>query len=266
MTEAWSQYGDDGAARATRVDRDVFGRPPRGRPDWSHRRGEPRVFALLWMCYLMGATATMFAALSDAFFVSPAVTRPAGRGMLVAAAAGVAFLWPAMRLSQRPAERPVAFVLRDLFVLLLPAQAMVWPHALKELGDWPLPVLGALSACLAAWALLVGGLIALADSGRFAGRWRGLWMAGVVLVCTAAPAWGAAFGVVGPRPAGAARAGWMLSPFTAVLELTRPASGPGGVTPITGTHCRLIAAPGLGGGALLVLAAAAGVAARRGRA
>lgn len=249
-------------------EKDIFGRVPRDRPDWSHRRGEPRVFALVWMLYLMGVTALMFASLSDAFFVSPAITRPAARGMLLATMAGVVLMWPAVRLSQRPADRPVRSVLRDLFVVLIPAQAVIWPHALRELGDWSFGVLTALAGVFAAWALVVGGILAMADSGAGAGRARWAWMLVLLVLCLGAPAYAVARGQfrMVPGPASSARPGWMLSPLTAVLEVTRDRDAADGVTAVSGTHWRLIAAPACVGGSLLCLAGAGGVAARRGRA
>jgi hypothetical protein len=270
--EAASDIQEPGSASFMPPDhakeKDIFGRVPRDRPDWSHRRGEPRVFALVWMLYLMGVTALMFASLSDAFFVSPAITRPAARGMLLATIAGVVLLWPAVRLSQRPAERPVRAVLRDLFVVLIPAQAVIWPHALRELGDWSMGVLLALAGVFAAWALVVGGLLAMADSGRGAGRARWAWTLLLLGVCLGAPAYGVARGrlPMTPGPPPAARPGWMLSPLTAVLEVTRDREATDGGTRVSGTHWRLIAAPACVGGSLLCLAGATGVAARRGRA
>ena len=249
-------------------EKDIFGRVPKDRPDWSHRRGEPRVFALIWMLYLMGVTALMFASLSDAFFVSPAITRPAARGMLLATMAGMVLMWPVVRLSQHPAERPVRSVLRDLFVVLIPAQAVIWPHALRELGDWSVGVLLALAGVFAAWALVVAGLLAMADSGRGAGRARWAWMLVLLVLCLGAPAYGVARGQfwMTPGPPPASRPGWMLSPLTAVLEVTRDRDASDGTTRASGIHWRLIGAAACVGGSLLCLSGAAGVAARRGRA
>ncbi len=244
-------------------DRDIFGREPVGRPDWSHRRGEPRIFALIWMIYLMGVTAIMFMTVSDAFFVSTDITRPAARAMVLATAAGIALLWPAFRLAQHPPEHPVRDVLRDLFVLLVPAQAVVWPHALRVLADWPLPVLLGVTACFAAWAMVVGGLIALANSGAGAGRARWMWMLVVLAVVIGAPALGMALGIVGPTRVDAPRPGWMLSPLTCVLEITRDRDASGTTVPVSPTHWRSLAAVACVGGALLCLAGAARVAPTR---
>lgn len=266
--DALTDSPESAPAQAGGKEKDIFGRVPRDRPDWSHRRGEPRVFALIWMLYLMGVTGLMFASLSDAFFVSPAITRPAARGMLLATMAGVMLLWPAVRLSQRPAERPVRSVLRDLFVVLIPAQAVIWPHALRELGDWSMGVLVALAGVFAAWSLVVAGLLAMADSGRGAGRARWAWMLVLLVLCLGAPSYAVAWGQIRMAPGlpSDVRPGWMLSPLTAVLEVTRDRDATDSAAGVSGAHWRLIAAPACVGGSLLCLAGATGVAARRGRA
>jgi len=240
-------------------EKDIFGRVPRDRPDWSHRRGEPRVFALVWMLFLMGVTGIMFASLSDAFFVSPGITRPAARGMLLATTAGIVLMWPAVRLSQQPAERPVRFVLRDLFVLLIPAQAVIWPNALRELGDWPLVLLLALAAMQASWALVVGGVIALADAtaGRGASpSTRGLWMLAIFALVLAAPLAGLWLNTPEGADPTVTRPGWMFSPFTAVLEITRERDNTGIPVSVTAIHFRLITATACAGAGLLCLAGA----------
>ncbi len=247
-------------------ERDIFGREPVGYPDWSHRRGEPRVFALIWMLYLMGVTIVMFAAFTDALSISTSVTRPAARKMLVATAVGIGLLWPAIRLSQRASRTPTRDVLRDLFVLLVPAQAMIWPHAMGVLARWPIGLLAAVSASLAAWGLVVGGLIAWADAaagrdGRGRGRWA--WMLGVLIVVLGAPAWAAATGRVGLVRADLPRPAWMLSPVTAVYELVRDRDSVGMSFPVHGAHWRMIGATACVGGALLLVARAVEVASRR---
>lgn len=243
-------------------EKDIFGRVPKDRPDWSHRRGEPRVLALLWMFFLMGVTGVMFLSLSDAFFVSPSITRPAARGMILTTMAGLVLLWPALRLSQRPPERAVRSVLRDLFVLLVPAQAVVWPHALRVLADWQAPLLLAASLTMVAWGLVIGGLIALGDAR--AGRRGWVWMGVVLAVVFAGPLASLATGPGGAGRADAARSGWMLSPLTALAEVTRERDQTGTLAPITGAHWRMIGATGCVGGALLLLAGSRGVASRRG--
>lgn len=246
-------------------EKDLFGREPDGYDDWSHRRGEPRVFALIWMLFLMCVTGLMFASISDAFYVSPTITRPAARGMILTTMAGLVLLWPAIRLSQQPAERPARSVLRDLFVLLVPAQAVIWPNALPELADWPVDLLLALAGSFVAWSLLVGGLLALADAGRHAGHHRGLWMLAVLLVALGAPLVAILTGSAGPALPDTPRPGWMLSPLTSVLEITRDRLVVGRTDPVADAQWRILFAAACAGGAFMLLAAAAGPgAARRG--
>lgn len=240
-------------------EKDIFGREPEGYDDWSHRRGEPRVFALIWMVFLMCVTGLMFASISDAFYVSPTITRPAARGMIVTTMAGLVLLWPAIRLSQRPAEQPIRSVLRDLFVLLVPAQAVIWPNALRELADWPIDLLLTLAGSFVAWSVLIGGLLAMADSGRGAGRHRGLWMLAVVLIAFGAPLAAVLTGNAGQALPDTPRPGWMLSPLTSVLEITRDRLVLGRTDPVAGAQWRVLFAVACAGGAFALLGAAWGV-------
>lgn len=244
------------------IEKDIFGREPVGHPDWSHRRGEPRVFALIWMLYLMGVTITMFASFMHAQSISQSVTRPAAQRMILATMLGVTLLWPAIRMSQRPARAPVRSVLRDLFVILVPAQAVIWPHAMGVLAGWPIVLLLALACSFGAWSLVVGGLIAFSDATRR--RIPGwVWMGLVLAVGLGAPLLAIASGDAGvPRP-DSARPGWMLSPATTVLELTRDRSAGGPLRPVFREHWRLIGAVACVGGALLLIARAMEVASRR---
>lgn len=243
-------------------EKDLFGREPVGRPDWSHRKGEPRVFALIWMLYLMGVTILMFSSFMHAMSIGPSITRPAATRMVLATMLGLCLLWPAIRLAQRPSERPVRHVLRDMFVLLVPAQAVIWPHAMGVLAGWSIEVLGAICVAFVAWSLVIGGVIALADTRAVrAPRW--VWMLCVMLIVFGAPA----LGVVQRAPAGTSpdtpRAAWMFSPATTVLELTRDRSASGTPDRIQTGHWRLLGAIACFGGSLLVLSRAFEVAARR---
>jgi hypothetical protein len=221
-------------------------RPRTEAPDpWAHRRGEPRLFALLWTIYLFVATAiTMLRVVSHGFPGGEAM-RPAARAMLITVAAGIALVWPLIRLSQRRDDRPLAAVVHDLVVILVPVQAIVWPQALWWLGRWPLDVVAAVAAMLTAWSFLVGGLIALAyasegatplrPSGR-AGARRAAWM--VLMVGLALlPAVPAVFG----QPTESGRWWWMLSPLTAAAELVRDRSWSGVTAAATDTHWWFIA-------------------------
>lgn len=252
----------EAAQPPARKERDLFGREPVGHPDWSHRRGEPRVFALIWMLFLMGVTILMFSAFMDALSISTSITRPAAKSMIVATTLGVVMLWPAIRLSQRPSEKPVRAVMRDLFVILVPAQAVIWPHALSALAAWPLSVLLAIATAMAAWALVVAGIIAIGDATR--GKvpaW--VWMLVVLVVCVAVPLFALLTGrVAAPRP-DMPRIGWMLSPVSAMLELTRDRDTIGHPTPVFPAQWRLLGATACVGVSLLLLAGASNVASRR---
>jgi len=142
---------------------DVFGRAPKGRPDWTHRKGEPRTFALFWMIYLMGASLLMVATIAAVQSISPGVVRPAARAMLTTATIGLFVLWPMVRLSQKPPEgSKLGAVFADLLVLLPPLAALTLPQALDVLADWPIAVVAAVLAATAGWAVLFACLLALA--------------------------------------------------------------------------------------------------------
>lgn len=199
------------------------------KPDrWAHRRAEPRFFAFVWTSYIFGATALTLLSLAGGV-MSPDITRPAARSLLSLVAAGIVLIWPLVRLSQ---EWPrgafstdgVVSGLKDLFVVIVPTQAVIWPQ--WWMTGWPLPVVATVAAMLASWAVLVGGILAIAAamSGpeRPAARGRAVWMGAFVLLALAGP--GAAFiaaapadGAAGPRPSVL----MMTSPIGAVHELTR---------------------------------------------
>ena len=67
-----------------RPDLDLFGRAaPTGR-DWSHRRGEPRIFAFFWTLYLLLATIAAFWSVGAPGTSDPLALRPAARSVLAA--------------------------------------------------------------------------------------------------------------------------------------------------------------------------------------
>jgi len=227
-------------------------KPPRSkerRPDpWAHRRGEPRVFAFLWTLFLFVATAATFLAALSTGQSSPDVMRPATRALFAIVAAGIVILWPMVRLSQLPDRHPLSGCLQDLVVILVPVQAVIWPQWFGWLGRWPLNVVTAIAALLAAWALLSGGLLALAQTQRLRHLAPGrrahpetLWMILMVavalggalptLLASASPP---------PRPADV-RLAWMLSPMTAIFEITRDRSASGASADVAPGHWWAIA-------------------------
>lgn len=253
------------------VDRDLFGKPPRGRPDWSHRRGEPRVLALFWMIYLMGATVVMFSAMSNAHAISPEITRPATRMMLLLVMLGFCVLWPMVRLSQHhPGRAHVWFVLRDGLVLYLPLQAVLWPHVAPILAHWPVPVVGHLALLCASWLLVLAGLLALAmgsieRSGGDAFS-RAVWMSVILLVVFGAPIY--AFVTMPGVPVSVEdpRIGWLLSPISGMYEIVRDRNEIGIAARVFPQQTRVLIAIGCVGLAMLLIARALEVARARVRA
>lgn len=211
-------------------------RPRARRPDpWAHRRGEPRIFAFLWTVFLFSATAATFLAALSSGQATPDVMRPATRALFAIVAMGIVILWPMVRLSQTPDRHPLAGCTQDLVVMLVPAQAVIWPQWLGWLGRWSLDVVGSVSLLLGAWGLLAGGLLALAQAGRWRaiargeparGGWSGAgWMLFFMLLGLAGT-----LGALGPEAPGSVspvRIGWMFSPITGVYELTRDRSWTG---------------------------------------
>lgn len=203
---------------------------PQKRADrWAHRRGEPRVFAVFWIGFLMCASVITIGALGMMGLVAPDVYRPGARAMIAAAALGISIGWPMVRLSQVMPDRIVTSVTADLIVLLLPLQALLWPQCWKWMAAWPWQVVGSLCGVLCGSAALLGAMLVLAmrdikkaESDSVAGARRAAWM---MLVATAVS--------IGPVVGMIARRGsheltledgnnWLLaSPVTAVFEVAR---------------------------------------------
>ncbi|MHA7813558.1 MAG: hypothetical protein ACX94C_09215 [Phycisphaerales bacterium] len=258
------------ATEDVQVDRDIFGNVPKRHRDWSHRRGEPRVMALFWMIYLMGATVVMFAAMSRAHAISYEISRPAARTMLIVVVFGFSLLWPMLRLSQRhPTQGHVWFALRDVFVLFVPLQAILWPQISGILAHWSIPVVAALSLLCASWLLLIGGVLALAMrsiSRNDTAAARAIWMLVIVLIVCAAPIVGLLSPAVPDAALNEPRVGWLLSPLTGVAELVRDREVLGVAARVFPQQLRMLAAIGCVGLALLLIARALEVAQRRVRA
>lgn len=202
--------------------------PRRPRDPWAHRRGEPRTFAFLWAVFLFTATLTTFGKAVAGAGLSHDVIRPAARTLLVITAAGVTFLWPLVRLSQARDRKPLAGAVQDAVVVLVPVHAIVWPQALPWLAGWPLPVVALVALSLTAWALVVAGLLAVAQSWRpLAGGAfgpvpaAGRWMAGIVGVQAVALALGLLTRPMDASDRPRAHAPAMLSAIGSVLDLTR---------------------------------------------
>lgn len=268
---------NDDAPLGVEPERDILGKPaPNG--SWAHRRGEPRVFAFGWTAILLLATAaTLFASGLGWVFSDEAFRANAQRLMLVLVLA-TTVLWPMLRLSQaRPACGGPRAVIGDLPVVLIPMQAVIWPQALPP-AAWPASVTAAVALTLAAWACIVGALLAAALGPGRAGASareavapkddlrpgaRTLWMAVTIGVATLGMAPALTLAPTGPD-APPTRPLWLLSPFTGVYELTRDRSWTGQHTMVTPAHWRAVGMTWAAAGGLGLLAAGWSEARRRG--
>lgn len=246
------------------VDRDLFGNSPSNHIDWNHRRGEPRMFTLLWMIYLMGSTVLMFSSMARAYSISPSITRPAAQSMLIMVVLGFSVLWALVRFSQRFSPyihtQHVRFAIRDAIVLFVPMQAVIWPQAMPVLAGWPIEVIAGISVMCFAWMTILAGVIALGSASiqRNNGKelFRVLWMCIVLLIIFGAPIV-ASIGMIHAggdvdRP----RVGWLLSPVTGLLEITRDRRELGVSARIFAEHWRVLIALMCIGTALLLIARA----------
>ncbi|MBX3390147.1 MAG: hypothetical protein KF691_11935 [Phycisphaeraceae bacterium] len=144
---------------------------------WSHRRGEPRNFAFLWAIYLMLGSIIALGVVLAGGIVTLDAYQPLSRGLVVTLAVGVMIFWPLIRLSQVvPVEGSRIAALKDLAIVLIPLQAVVWPQMV--LARWTPDIVLATSMAMIAWGLLIGGLIALGTRSNH--TWRSAWMAGIV--------------------------------------------------------------------------------------
>lgn len=203
---------------------------------WAHRRAEPRPLAFMWTLYLFAATAMTFAAIRGVGGLTLDVYHPALRVLLMTVAAGVVVVWPMIRLSQAgPPEHPASAALKDLFAIVVPLQAIVWPQ--WALTGWPVSVIGAVAGTLTAWAVLTCGLLAIyfrvepaqaeeSPPGGFGSR--AMMTLVFVLLAALGPVVGAAWSLLGGTTTPARTSWWMLSsPLTAIFDITADrAAGP----------------------------------------
>lgn len=212
---------DADASRSSAPDLDLFGRPASKGRDWSHRRGEPRIFAFFWTLYLLFATVAAFWSVGAPGSNDPLALRPAARAVLATITVGIALLWPMTRLSQEVPNPRVGRVSRmvgqDLIVLLIPAQAIIWPQI--AMAAWPVSVVAALACSLTVWAIFLGSLLTIAIV--ITGERRGWWMLVFVALAGFGP-------LLALGPGGAFSHGddsfdwwWMTSPITTGFEIAR---------------------------------------------
>ncbi|HBS28603.1 MAG TPA: hypothetical protein DEB06_03930 [Phycisphaerales bacterium] len=195
-----------------------------GADPWAHRKGEPRPFALLWAVYLSAAALLTIFAVSRITVPSTGQFVYACRAMLVMVNLGAVVLWPMTRLSQQFPARPARSLLTDLAIVVVPAQAVVWPMPLLAHWDWG--VTAAQSASSAAWASLVGAVLMLATR-HPSHSGRSLAMLACLGVALAAPAL-LVVPVMLNRPASADLLLW-FSPLTTPYVISAAPSGHGPV-------------------------------------
>lgn len=241
-----------------KVDRDIFGRPPRRTPDWSHRRGEPRVFALLWTGYLMTVTLILFARAGISGPASPESLRPGVRLALWMMLAGICVLWPLVRLSQVfPARGAAGAALKDLAIVLIPAQAIIWPQV--WLCRWPLEVVACVASVIGVWSMMIGGILSVAYAAavRRMSPASGRGRVAAMVVCVALAVASAAVVLAGTRSTERSgfRPMWMASPMTAIAELTTDRAWTGRSAATTRSHWRVLGVLASGSAGLWIVAA-----------
>ncbi|HVZ94222.1 MAG TPA: hypothetical protein VG797_06905 [Phycisphaerales bacterium] len=195
---------------------------------WAARKGEPRVFALLWCCYLFAAaTVTLFAVRS----VGPARSEQfqyGARGLLVLVAIGTVALWPLARLSQASPDRTIRATIADALILLASVNAIVWP--MPVLTRWPWEIAIGLLVMVSAWTLAAGGWVAWGTMPRTTSAARLLAMLICLLFLVTAPVSRLFVPGAGSHQAWEPLTPWgMFSPVTAALALTE---SPPNLTPV----------------------------------
>ena len=258
MNDAAQNEADEKRA-GTAADTDLFGRRPKGKRDWSHRRAEPRGLLAIWMLYLCATALIALGPLTFSGPHGPTAFRPATRLLLVLLAVGVAVLYPLIRLSQEADPRPVRAALRDLIVLLAPASVVVITAAAR-LAMWPLEVSLAAIGVLTAWSLVSVGLTKLATAG-LGRRGSPVWRGTAALACVGATLGGLLLADPTLRAPGARSPvsqtptpGWMASAPGAMYEVVRDRAWTGRFAAVAPGHWHAIAVAAGGGVAALALA------------
>ncbi|MHC4975993.1 MAG: hypothetical protein ACYTF7_05235 [Planctomycetota bacterium] len=209
---------------------------------WGHRRGEPRMLALLWSIYLFAASLVTVMQLPVLGLTDAQFVQSSSRLLLMLLAIGVTVLWPMLRLSQVSPRRPCLATWVDMGVLLVPMQAVLWP--LTWLGRWDLAITGAVSVLLAGWAVLLGSLVCVGMASSVS-AWRAVWMALVLGLCGAAPLLSLVLGGAGVDTVSSLA---LASPWTAIFAIT---TGTSGFSPHITTEIWIASAIPFGVGVLL---------------
>lgn len=210
----------------------LFSEPGRRDP-WAHRRGEPRTFAVLWLCFTLGCMGLTIGSVGLMGVLHAEVYRPAARIMVALIAVGIAIVWPMIRLSQDYPARPVRSAMIDFLVIFPPAILPIWPQCMPWMAGWPVASAAAVSLNVFGWAFLVAGLLGLVYTlGQLSlapARWACMLV--FLMLALAGPVMAVAMGMPAQSLAHSAKDTptlWMLtSPITSVFELARERSWSG---------------------------------------
>ncbi len=225
------------------------------------------MFAFGWTLYLMAVVGLMFAQGGALSTFSAESFRPTARVTMVLLLVGGLVLWPLVRLSQaKPRAGGISATIRDLVVILVPAQALVWPQT--WLADWPLEVVMMLDAVLFVWVMLVGGIIALGlgpaegkvtlqalqiEGKEVALRTRSWALLACLLVGIIGLAVPSFYQTVQPGWY-QARPGWMASPYLSIFEVSRDRAWLPAGAAVSRIHWLWISAVGLAGATVWLMA------------
>ena len=214
---------------------------PRSLADQSRSR-DSRTFALLWAAYLMAVTGLTAYRAGSMSGMGVEGVRATGRMLLACAAGGMAALWPMVRLSQAPPDKPRAVAVADVISILAPTQAILWTMHFVVAWGWRASL--ATGALLTSWGVLIAGVVLW---GQMPGRGpRALWMAACLGLALVGPGAWVAFGLVSGHPG--MEAALLGSPISGVYAITATAGG----APAQVGAAALVAAlaPGVIGGCL----------------
>jgi hypothetical protein len=208
--------------------------PPTNDP-WKHRRGEPRTFAAAWLLYMCAALVITLGAGGALGLVGPEVYRPLARSLVLVLACSIWIVWPMLRLSQAAPRHPRRSFFADWAVIMLPAQAIVWPQSLAWMAGWPTSACAALSLWLAAWGALAAAILTLFFA--HGGNARTLTMLAFIAVGFMAPAaWLLAGSEGGLLP--------LLSPLSGAVAIVADRSDAGAVASVPAHGWTVIAVVG----------------------
>lgn len=210
---------------------------------WSHRRGEPRTFAALWILILLASVALTLGGVGLTGLLSQDTYRPAARALIVVVAVCLSLLWPMIRLSQQPPARPRTAFLADALLVLAPIPAVLAPQGFSWMAHWPWGTCGCLLLWFAAWVFLEAALLVVYFE-RLAPRMpRWVAMTGLAVVASGAPLAMA----LGPRDSSDAGRGstfvalMMFSPVSGAAEICADRSWAGKSAMTAPGHWRSVA-------------------------